>query len=118
MTLKMFGLGLHRYFTSGWNLFDFIVTVVSFLGLIAEILGHFPFLIVVRHLRLPKLLTDVFHDVKCCPLPQDFEDFQAEEEVPRRFWNGVYLGSAPDVRRSRFPHPLLQLRHRRHGSLR
>jgi Ion transport protein len=51
MTLKMFGLGLHRYFTSGWNLFDFIVTVVSFLGLIAEILGHFPFLIVVRHLR-------------------------------------------------------------------
>ncbi len=51
MTLKMFGLGLHRYFSSGWNLFDFIVTVVSFLGLIAEILGHFPFLIVVRHLR-------------------------------------------------------------------
>ena len=69
MTIKIFGLGLDRYFNSGWNQFDFAVTVVSFLGLVAEILGHWPFLIVVRHLRilrifkLRKRYRDVFGTV-------------------------------------------------------
>ena len=49
--LKMFGMGTHDYFTSGWNCFDFIVTGVSLIGLAAEILGHWSFLVVARHLR-------------------------------------------------------------------
>ncbi len=49
--LKIFGMGSHDYFTSGWNCFDFTVTGVSLIGLAAEILGHWSFLVVARHLR-------------------------------------------------------------------
>ena len=54
-SLKIFGLGAYRYFGSGWNMFDFIVTVVSILGLLAEVLSHWPFLMMVRHLRILRL---------------------------------------------------------------
>lgn len=49
--LKIFGMGHRVYFASGWNCFDFIVTVVSLVGLGAEILGHWSFFVVARHLR-------------------------------------------------------------------
>lgn len=49
--LKIFGVGSHIYFTSGWNCFDFAVTGVSLIGLAAEILGHWSSLVVARHLR-------------------------------------------------------------------
>ncbi|XP_046456240.1 two pore calcium channel protein 1-like [Daphnia pulex] len=53
--LKIFGMGSHDYFTSGWNCFDFTVTGVSLIGLAAEILGHWSFLVVARHLRILRL---------------------------------------------------------------
>ncbi|KAK4010715.1 two pore calcium channel protein 1 [Daphnia magna] len=64
--LKMFGMGFHVYFSSGWNCFDFAVTGVSLIGLAAEILGQWSFLVVARHSRilrvfkLRKRYRDVF----------------------------------------------------------
>lgn len=49
--LKMFGMGFHVYFSSGWKCFDFAVTGVSLIGLAAEILGQWSFLVVARHSR-------------------------------------------------------------------
>lgn len=49
--LKMFGLGPRRYFSSGWNLFDFSVTAVSLVGLSIELFGRMSTLVVARHLR-------------------------------------------------------------------
>lgn len=55
--LKITGLGPLAYFSSGWNLFDFSVTVIAFLGLIA-LLFHmepFYFVVVLRPLQLLRL---------------------------------------------------------------
>uniref|UniRef100_A0A6Q2YPA1 Ion transport domain-containing protein n=1 Tax=Esox lucius TaxID=8010 RepID=A0A6Q2YPA1_ESOLU len=52
--LKITGLGPLAYFSSGWNLFDFSVTVFAFLGLIALAFNMEPFyfIVVLRSLQL------------------------------------------------------------------
>jgi two pore calcium channel protein 1 len=56
-TLKLIGFGLRRYFNSGWNRFDFLITIFAIIGLIFEGF-HLPFsfVFVLRSLRLLKLL--------------------------------------------------------------
>uniref|UniRef100_A0A4W5M123 Two pore segment channel 1 n=1 Tax=Hucho hucho TaxID=62062 RepID=A0A4W5M123_9TELE len=55
--LKITGLGPLAYFSSGWNLFDFSVTVFAFLGLIALAFDMEPFyfIVVLRPLQLLRL---------------------------------------------------------------
>ncbi|KAM4576815.1 two pore channel protein 1 isoform 2-T2 [Odontesthes bonariensis] len=55
--LKLTGLGPVTYFSSGWNLFDFSVTVFAFLGLIALAFNMAPFyfIVVLRPLQLLRL---------------------------------------------------------------
>uniref|UniRef100_A0A8C8GWB0 Voltage-dependent calcium channel protein TPC1 n=1 Tax=Oncorhynchus tshawytscha TaxID=74940 RepID=A0A8C8GWB0_ONCTS len=55
--LKITGLGPLAYFSSGWNLFDFSVTVFAFLGLItlAFDMEPFYFIVVLRPLQLLRL---------------------------------------------------------------
>ncbi|KAK6306300.1 hypothetical protein J4Q44_G00232250 [Coregonus suidteri] len=55
--LKVTGLGPLTYFSSGWNLFDFTVTVFAFLGLIALAFDMEPFyfIVVLRPLQLLRL---------------------------------------------------------------
>uniref|UniRef100_A0A671MPV7 Two pore calcium channel protein 1-like n=1 Tax=Sinocyclocheilus anshuiensis TaxID=1608454 RepID=A0A671MPV7_9TELE len=55
--LKITGLGPLTYFSSGWNLFDFSVTVFTFLGLIALAFDMEPFyfIVVLRPLQLLRL---------------------------------------------------------------
>uniref|UniRef100_A0A8C4HFV2 Ion transport domain-containing protein n=1 Tax=Dicentrarchus labrax TaxID=13489 RepID=A0A8C4HFV2_DICLA len=55
--LKITGLGPMAYFSSGWNLFDFSVTVFAFLGLIALAFDMEPFyfIVVLRPFQLLRL---------------------------------------------------------------
>uniref|UniRef100_A0A672NVF5 Two pore segment channel 1 n=1 Tax=Sinocyclocheilus grahami TaxID=75366 RepID=A0A672NVF5_SINGR len=55
--LKITGLGPLTYFSSGWNLFDFSVTVFAFLGLIALAFDMEPFyfILVLRPFQLLRL---------------------------------------------------------------
>ncbi|XP_061762424.1 two pore channel protein 1 isoform X2 [Nerophis ophidion] len=55
--LKLSGLGPLAYFSSGWNLFDFSVTVFAFLGLIALAFDMEPFyfIVVLRPFQLLRL---------------------------------------------------------------
>ncbi|XP_029295142.1 two pore calcium channel protein 1 isoform X2 [Cottoperca gobio] len=55
--LKISGLGPMAYISSGWNLFDFTVTVFAFLGLIALAFDMEPFyfIVVLRPLQLLRL---------------------------------------------------------------
>lgn len=54
--LKILGLGVHKYFTSNWNTYDFIVTVAAIAGLVAEEFGMpFSFVVILRPLRLLRL---------------------------------------------------------------
>ncbi|XP_024130960.1 two pore calcium channel protein 1 isoform X1 [Oryzias melastigma] len=55
--LKIAGLGPMTYFSSGWNLFDFSVTVFAFLGLIALAFNREPFyfIVVLRPFQLLRL---------------------------------------------------------------
>lgn len=55
--LKIAGLGPMAYFSSGWNLFDFTVTVFAFLGLIvlAFDMEPFYFIVVLRPFQLLRL---------------------------------------------------------------
>ncbi|XP_057218705.1 two pore channel protein 1 isoform X3 [Triplophysa rosa] len=55
--LKITGLGPMLYFSSGWNLFDFSVTVFAFLGLIALAFDMEPFyfIVVLRPFQLLRL---------------------------------------------------------------
>ncbi|XP_067137462.1 two pore calcium channel protein 1-like [Centruroides vittatus] len=54
--LKMLGLGLYSYFRSGWNIYDFFVTIAGLAGLIAEEFDcPFVFVIILRPLRLLRL---------------------------------------------------------------
>ncbi|XP_046574320.1 sodium channel protein 1 brain-like [Haliotis rubra] len=39
MLIKMFGYGLHKYFTSFWTILDFCIVLISIISLIAESLG-------------------------------------------------------------------------------
>ncbi|XP_055080265.1 two pore channel protein 1 isoform X2 [Periophthalmus magnuspinnatus] len=55
--LKVTGLGPMAYFSSGWNLFDFSVTVFAFLGLIALAFDMEPFyfIVILRPFQLLRL---------------------------------------------------------------
>ncbi|KAM9393406.1 two pore channel protein 1 isoform 1-T1 [Pholidichthys leucotaenia] len=55
--LKISGLGPMAYFSSGWNLFDFFVTLFAFLGLIVLAFNKEPFyfIVVLRPLQLLRL---------------------------------------------------------------
>ncbi|XP_058491760.1 two pore channel protein 1 isoform X2 [Solea solea] len=55
--LKVAGLGPTAYFSSGWNLFDFSVTVFAFLGLVALAFNMEPFyfVVVLRPFQLLRL---------------------------------------------------------------
>lgn len=57
LLLKVTGLGPLEYFTSGWNLFDFSVTVFAFFGLMALAFNMEPFyfIVVLRPLQLLRL---------------------------------------------------------------
>lgn len=53
---KIIGYGLYGYFSSGWNTFDFVITILALLGLITETFGvSFSFIFILRSLRLLKL---------------------------------------------------------------
>ena len=54
--LKLIGLGVSNYFRNGWNIFDFIVTMISFAGVLGEFHDHsFYCVIIIRILRLFRL---------------------------------------------------------------
>ncbi|XP_028679851.1 two pore channel protein 1 isoform X1 [Erpetoichthys calabaricus] len=57
LLLKITGLGPLEYFSSGWNLFDFFVTLFAFVGLIvlAFDMEPFYFIVVLRPLQLLRL---------------------------------------------------------------
>ncbi|XP_020622394.1 two pore calcium channel protein 1-like [Orbicella faveolata] len=47
--LKLIGLGVRKYFLSGWNMFDFFVTLAGFIGAVST---SFSFIVCLRPLRL------------------------------------------------------------------
>ena len=50
--LKMLGLGIHKYFASYWNVFDFGVTFLGILSLILEVFSiPLFYIIILRPLR-------------------------------------------------------------------
>ncbi|KAK6620619.1 hypothetical protein RUM43_010911 [Polyplax serrata] len=54
--IKVLGLGITRYFASGWNLFDFIVTLLPLLGvLLLSVFPSFTYVVLLRPLRLIRL---------------------------------------------------------------
>uniref|UniRef100_UPI00398F10A7 two pore channel protein 1 isoform X4 n=1 Tax=Pristiophorus japonicus TaxID=55135 RepID=UPI00398F10A7 len=57
MLLKITGLGPSEYFTSGWNLFDFLVTIFAFVGIVvlAFDMEPFYFIVILRPLQLLRL---------------------------------------------------------------
>ncbi|KAL9981122.1 hypothetical protein ACROYT_G009786 [Oculina patagonica] len=60
--LKIIGLGLRKYFLSGWNLFDFFVTLAGIIGAVST---SFSFIVCLRPLRLLLLfgLKERYRDV-------------------------------------------------------
>lgn len=64
--LKLLGLGLDKYFSSGWNIYDFVVTSLAIVGLIAEICEKpFYYIMIFRPLRLLTLfkMKRRYHDI-------------------------------------------------------
>lgn len=56
LALKLIGLGFTVFFSFGWNIFDFVITIVAFGGLITSSEGvPFSFLFILRCLRVLKL---------------------------------------------------------------
>lgn len=56
LVLKLIGLGFTIFFSFGWNIFDFIITLVAFGGVITSSHGvPFSFLFILRCLRVLKL---------------------------------------------------------------
>lgn len=54
--LKILGKGPKEYFTTGWDLFDFIVTLVSITGVLGELVNDsFYYIMVLRPFRLLRL---------------------------------------------------------------
>ncbi|XP_013381725.1 two pore calcium channel protein 1 [Lingula anatina] len=54
--LKILGLGVVKYFTNGWNIFDFLVTVSSVVGVFGEFYDDsFYYIMVLRPFRLLRL---------------------------------------------------------------
>lgn len=54
--LKVLGLGVSQYFGSGWNIYDFSVTLLSVFGIIIlSFIPSFVYVVVLRPLRLLRL---------------------------------------------------------------
>ncbi|XP_065190162.1 two pore channel protein 1-like [Sycon ciliatum] len=53
--LKILGLGPRQYFAHSWNMFDFVIVIMSLIGLLAQA-SHLRFFVVLRPLRLLRLL--------------------------------------------------------------
>ncbi|XP_063876277.1 two pore channel protein 1-like [Scylla paramamosain] len=54
--LKIIGLGPWKYFHSGWNVWDFIITVLAIVGIVAEEFSDsFFYIVILRPLRLLRL---------------------------------------------------------------
>ncbi|KAJ9576217.1 hypothetical protein L9F63_006950 [Diploptera punctata] len=54
--LKVLGLGIGQYFGSGWNIYDFSVTLLSVLGvIIISLVPSFVYVVVLRPLRLLRI---------------------------------------------------------------
>lgn len=54
--LKTIGLGIQNYFSSGWNVFDFIITVLAIGGTVAETFADsFFYVVILRPMRLLRL---------------------------------------------------------------
>ncbi|XP_072043835.1 two pore channel protein 1-like [Amphiura filiformis] len=54
--LKIVGLGVRKYLSSGWNLFDFVVTVTAVVGILCEEFDqNFYYIVILRPLRLLRL---------------------------------------------------------------
>jgi two pore calcium channel protein 1 len=54
--LKLLGLGISQYFGSGWNIYDFSVTLLSLFGvIILSFVPSFVYVVVFRPLRLLRL---------------------------------------------------------------
>ena len=52
LVLKLLAYGFDVYFSSGWNFFDFIVTIITILGIMAQRFGaSFFFVLILRPLR-------------------------------------------------------------------
>lgn len=50
--LKLIGLGPKKYFYSGWNIWDFIITVLAIAGIMAEEFSDsFFYIVILRPLR-------------------------------------------------------------------
>jgi len=56
MALKVLGLGINQYFGSGWNIYDFSVTLLSVCGIIIlSVVPSFVYVVILRPLRLLRL---------------------------------------------------------------
>ena len=56
MVLKILGLGINVYFGSGWNIYDFSVTLLSVCGvIILSVVPSFVYVVILRPLRLLRL---------------------------------------------------------------
>ncbi|XP_050723156.1 two pore channel protein 1-like isoform X2 [Eriocheir sinensis] len=54
--LKTIGLGIQNYFSSGWNVFDFIITILAIGGTVAETFADsFFYVVILRPMRLLRL---------------------------------------------------------------
>ncbi|XP_054749500.2 two pore channel protein 1-like [Lytechinus pictus] len=54
--LKILGFGPRCYFTVGWNLFDFIITVTAFIGVVTQAADkNFQYIIILRPIRLLRI---------------------------------------------------------------
>lgn len=56
VALKTLGMGLERYFSSGWNLYDFVVTFGGLIAVISlRLFPDFVYVVVFRPLKLLRL---------------------------------------------------------------
>jgi two pore calcium channel protein 1 len=56
VVLKVLGLGISQYFGSGWNIYDFSVTLLSLCGvIILSLVPSFVYVVILRPLRLLRL---------------------------------------------------------------
>lgn len=54
--LKILGLGLNHYLSSGWNCYDLFVTLAAIFGLLViHVVPSFTYIVVLRPLRLLRL---------------------------------------------------------------
>merc|ERR1712142_496654 len=66
MVLKLIGLGITKYFSSPWNIFDFVITIMGIVSIVlTEMQIQSSYIMILRPLRLLRLfkLKKRFRDV-------------------------------------------------------